>query len=119
MIPAIKFLPLILNTLVFVYLLIILSLPRVKVKSVFSFFSSIIYLSNIIMRLSSTLYMKYLFNSVKRLEIGFVNYSFNVLPRHYFNSLSSFIYRTLHKVQYRSLMSFFILFFFILLSRTI
>jgi len=119
MMPVIKFLPLILNTLVFVYLLIVLSLPRVKIKSVFSFFSSIMFLSNIMMRFSSTLYIKYLFNSVKRLEIGFINYSFNTLPRHYFNSLSSFIYRTLYRIRYRSIMSFFILFFFILLSRSI
>ena len=119
MMPVIKFFPLILNTIVFVYLLIILSLPRVKVKSVFSFFSSIMYLSHIIIRFSSMLYMKFLFNSVKSLEIGFINYSFNSLPKYYFNSISSFIYRTLYRIQYRRLISFFLLFFFILLSISI
>jgi len=119
MMPVIKFIPLILNIIIFVYLLVILSLPTVKVKSVFSFFSSIMYLRNIIMRFSSMLYMKFLFNSVKSLEIGFLNYSINSLPSHYFSSVSSFIYRTLYKVQFRRFVAFLFVVFFIILANSI
>jgi len=120
-VPTVKFLPLILNTFIFIYLVTFLVLPTVKQKEPFSYFSSMLYLSNIIIRFTSILYLNILFNSVKRIEIGFLNYSLNALPSYYFSSLSNTIYQTLYKVQLLNLilpLSFFFLVLFSLFSHS-
>ena len=99
MVPSVKFLPLFLNTSIFLYLVTFLVLPTNKSKKPFAFFSTMIFLRNIIMRFTSIVYLKTLFNSVKRLEIGAFNYSVNVLPSRYFNSVSSLLFSSLYKVQ--------------------
>ena len=99
MVPSVKFLPLFLNTSIFLYLVTFLVLPTKKSKKPFAFFSTMIFLRNIIMRFTSIVYLKTLFNSVKRLEIGAFNYSVNVLPSRYFNSVSSLLFSSLYKVQ--------------------
>ncbi len=116
MMPVIKFIPLTLNRLIFIYLILILALPTVKVKWVYSFFSSIMYLRNIIISFNSSLYLSLLFNSVKSLEIGVLNYSFNTMPQRYFSSLTSLIYHSLSKVQLISFSSVVIIIFIIILS---
>jgi len=98
-VPTVKFLPLFLNVSVFLYLVLILVLPTVKLKKPFAFFSSMIFLRNVIISFSSHLYLTYLFNSVKRLEIGFLNYSMNSMPSEYIKSINEFIYLSLFKVQ--------------------
>ena len=115
-IPIIKFIPLILNVFIFTYLILFLGLPRLKSKFYSSFFSSIMYLSNIIITFTSRLYVKFLFNSVKSLEIGLLNNTINSIPRTYFNSLSSFIYTSLFKIQFSSFISVFIFSFLIVIS---
>lgn len=115
-IPIIKFIPLILNISIFTYLVLFLRLPTLKRKFYSSFFSSMIYLRNIIITFTSTLYVKYLFNSVKSLEIGLFNNSINSIPGNYLNSLSSFIYSSLFKIQFTSYISLFIFLFLIIIS---
>lgn len=118
-VPSVKFLPLILNTLIFSYLVLFLVLPTVKLKESFSYFSSMLYLRNVMIRFTSILYLKILFNSVKSMEIGFLNYSVNVLPSHYFSSLSNTIYQSLYKVQLINLVMPLIFLFLVLFSLSI
>lgn len=118
-VPTIKFLPLFLNISLFLYIVIMLVLPTVKLKKPFAFFSSIIFLRNIIIRFSSHLYLSYLFNSVKSLEIGFLNCTINSVPSEYIKAINSFIYSSLFKVQNVSFIftfSFFFIFIFSLIS---
>lgn len=118
-VPTVKFLPLILNRVIFVYLLVILSLPNHHRKLSFSFFSRIIFLRNIIMTFSSQVYFKLLFNSVKRLEIGLFNYSINIVPSHYLKSLSSLTLFSLVNVQFVRFVSLFTFFLFFILSTSL
>ncbi len=114
-VPTIKFLPLFLNISIFTYLVIMLVLPTVKLKKPFAFFSSIMFLRNIMIRLSSHLYLSNLFNSVKRLEIGFLNYRMNSIPSEYIKTINRFIYSSLFKVQnVRFLFTFSFVFIFLL-----
>ncbi len=114
-VPTIKFLPLFLNISIFTYLVIMLVLPTVKLKKPFAFFSSIMFLRNIMIRLSSHLYLSNLFNSVKRLEIGFLNYRMNSIPSEYIKTINRFIYSSLFKIQnVRFLFTFSFVFIFLL-----
>lgn len=97
--PSIKFIPLALNASAFLYLTVFLVLPTVKSKKPFAFFSTILFLSNVIMTFSSNLYFNYLFNSVKSFEIGFMNYSLNFMPRMYINSVQSIVFSSIFKIQ--------------------
>ena len=118
-VPTVKFLPLFLNMSLFIYLVLILVLPTVKLKKPFAFFSSMMFLRNIMITFSSHLYLTYLFNSVKRLEIGFLNYSMNSMPSEYMKAVNSFIYSSLFKVQnirFIFTLSFFFIFLFSLVS---
>lgn len=118
-VPVIKFLPLLANSLIFLSLYTLLSLPSSHSKSYHSYFSSILYLSNILISFSSNLYLNLLFSSVKSLEIGALNNSINTLPKLYFNSLSSIVYGSIIKVQFRRVMFSFTFLFFILLTTSL
>ena len=115
-VPTVKFLPLALNISMFMYLLLFLVLPTLKQKKSFAYFSSMLYLRNLIIRFISILYLKIIFNSVKRIEIGFLNYSINVLPSIYFISLSNTIYQSLYKVQLINLIIPLLFLFIIILT---
>ncbi len=115
-VPTVKFLPLVLNISMFIYLLLFLVLPTLKQKKPFAYFSSMLYLRNLIIRFTSILYLKIIFNSVKRIEIGFLNYSINILPSNYFISLSNTIYQSLYKVQLINLIIPLIFLFIIILT---
>ena len=115
-VPTVKFLPLVLNISMFMYLLLFLVLPTLKQKKSFAYFSSMLYLRNLIIRFTSILYLKIIFNSVKRIEIGFLNYSINVLPSIYFISLSNTIYQSLYKVQLINLIIPLLFLFIIILT---
>lgn len=110
MVPRLKFLPLALNSSILVYLILILVLPTVKSKAPFSFFSTMLYLRTVMMTFTSFIYIKFLFNSVKSLEIGLLNYSANTLPRVYFSRFVNLVYLSLNKVQIIRFMSTFIFF---------
>lgn len=99
MAPSIKFIPLTLNALAFLYLTVFLVLPTVKAKKPFAFFSTILFLSNVIITFSSSFYFSYLFNSVKSFEMGFINYSINFMPRTYINSVQSIVFSSIFKIQ--------------------
>jgi len=118
-VPAIKFIPLVLNFITLTYLFLALSLPSPQTKSYFAYFSSILYLSNLAMGVGTTIYIKYLFNSVKSLEIGLLNTTINTLPRLYLKSLSSLITLSLVKIQHRRFILLFRLVFLITLSLSI
>ena len=74
---SIKILPIMFNVRIFIYLFVYLLLPRMQNKLISSYFSSILFLRSISITLSSNLYFSILFSSVKSVEIGFFNYSFN------------------------------------------
>ena len=114
MAPTIKFLPLFLNISIFLYLVLFLALPTLRSKKPFAFFSTMMFLSNIMMRFTSTIYIKSLFRAVKSSEIGVYNYSINSLPRLYFRSLSNIVFRSLFKIQRVSLRIFRFIIFIIL-----
>jgi len=118
-VPTVKFLPLMLNTAIFSYLILFLVLPTIKLKEPFAYFSSMLFLSNVIIRFTSILYLKMLFNSVKSIEIGFFNYSLNVIPSYYFNSLSDTVYQTLYKVQFINLLIPLVFMFVVILTMSI
>ena len=113
---SLKFLPLLLNSSVFLVLFIFLVLPTIKTKISSSFFSSMLFLRNIAITLSSNLYYSILFNSVKSVEFGFFNFSMNtqlVCPP---KSVSSVVLLTLFKIPTRTYLSCFIFLFVIFIS---
>lgn len=112
-VPSIKFLPLLLNSIIFIYLVTMLFLPTIKRKKSYAFFSSILFLRNVLLRFSSSYYLKYLFSLVKSSELGFYNYTINSLPSEYIKSLSLIIYSSLFKVQLTRMAAFM---FFIVIS---
>jgi NADH-ubiquinone oxidoreductase chain 5 len=112
--PALKFIPLFLNLARCLLLFVFLSLPSSSVAS-YSIFSSILFLNNVCKSYSSILYLNTLFNSVKRLEIGILNYSFNKLTLSYLCRVSSLIHSSLIKIHLISLL-FFLSFVFLSLA---
>jgi len=113
---SVKFLPVLLNSLFFIYLLVFLALPRVKSKFVASYCSSMLFLSNIAMTFSSNLYYTTLFSSVKSTEIGFINYSINSQLTKPLNSITAVLFTSLFKVQSTAFYSILLLTFMILFS---
>lgn len=107
---SVKFLPILLNTSMFLYLLVFLALPTVKSKFVASYGSSILFLSNLAMTFSSNFYYSMLFSSVKSTEIGFINYSINSQFTKPVASLTAVLFSSLFKVQSTALYSTFLLF---------
>lgn len=85
-----KILPLVINLLVFILLFLNNKLFTFINQKLSFYFSNIIFLSNIIITLSSNLFLNFNFKIVKSLELGFINYSVNS----YFSSLFSFIQTT-------------------------
>jgi NADH-ubiquinone oxidoreductase chain 5 len=113
--PSLKFLPLFLNLVRCLSLFLFLTLPSSSVSS-YSIFSSILFLNNVCKSYSSILYLNFLFNSVKRLEIGLANYSFNKLTLSYFCRISRFIHSSLIRIHLTSLFFFLSLVFLSLVS---
>lgn len=82
-----KILPLLINFIVFLILFLNKKLFTFINQKTSYYFSNIIFLSNIIITISSNSFLKFNFKIVKSLEFGFINYSINT----YFSSLFSFI----------------------------
>jgi NADH-ubiquinone oxidoreductase chain 5 len=99
---SVKFVPLILNSLMFAYLVVFLALPTLKSKLVASYCSSMLFLSNLAITFSSNLYYKVLFSAVKSTEIGFINYSLNSQIAKPLSVLTSSLFLSLYKVQHTS-----------------
>lgn len=110
---SIKFVPLCLNFIFFLYLLFFLVLPRVKSKFYISYFSSILFLSNLAITFSSNFYYKVLFFSVKSVEIGFVNYRLNIQVTKSFSFIRNLVFLSLFNIQ-KGIIYFFIIIFIIL-----
>lgn len=83
----IKLLPLITNIFVFIILFLNNKLFTFSNQKPTYYFSNIMFLSNIMITFSSNTFLKYNFNMVKTLELGFINYNINS----YLSSLFSFI----------------------------
>jgi len=109
---VIKFLPITINLIMFIYLFIFGVLPSIKSKFVARYGSSMLFLRNLMLTFSSNMYYKVLFNRVKSVELGFVNYSFNSQFVKPINVLSASLFRSLYKIQ-STVLSVFIFFLFI------
>lgn len=111
-----KFLPLLLNTTMFVYLLVFLTLPTWKRALPTSFFSSILFLTNLAISASSNTYYSVLFTSVKSTELGLINYSLNSQLISPVSSLRASLISSLVKLQRSVLFGFLFGSFIIILS---
>lgn len=111
-----KFLPLFLNSAMFIVLFLLLVLPTLKTKFSSSFFSSMLFLRNIAMTLSSNAYYSILFNSVKSIELGFLNFTINTQAPQPTKSLSSVLLLTLFKIQSATYLACFIFLFIAFVS---
>ena len=109
----IKFVLLFLNFFTFIILIFLLKIPSYNSSRVFSFFSSILFLRNIAITISSNLYYSVLFNSVKSLEIGFLNFSINSQTLKSIEIFVSSLIMSLLKIQSRTIYS--IAFFLIII----
>ena len=116
---SVKFIPILLNSAVFLYLLLFLALPTVKSKLVASYCSSILFLRNLAMTLCSNAYYAILFSAVKSTEIGFVNYSFNTQLAKPLAVLTSSLFTSLYKVQLTAFYTILFIRFIVLLSFTL
>ncbi len=113
---SIKFFPLFLNFSIFIYLFIFLCLPTYKNKSASLYFSSILYLSNIMISLTSRIYYNVFFNTVKSVEIGFINFTLNRKFPSFFFPLSTFIFKSLLKINFYTIRFFLFILVFLFLS---
>jgi NADH-ubiquinone oxidoreductase chain 5 len=113
---TVKFLPLLLNSLMFLVLFVFLVLPTINTKFSSSYFSSMLFLSNVAMTLSSNVYYSILFNSVKSIEFGFYNFSINRQAVQPTKHLSSALLLTLFKIQIRTFFSCFMFLIVLLVS---
>ena len=116
---SVKFLPIILNSAMFLYLLLFLVLPTVKSKLVASYCSSMLFLRNLAMTFSSNIYYAILFSRVKSTEIGFVNYSFNTQFVKPLTVLTSSLFASLYKVQLTAFYAILFIRFMVLFSFTL
>ena len=96
---TIKFAPLVINLIVFLYLFLFGVLPTLKTKLAANYGSSMLFLRNITLTFSSNMYYSALFNSIKSTELGFINYSLNTQFVKPVYSLSSSLLSSLYKVQ--------------------
>ena len=69
-----KFLPIVLNILMFVYLCLFISFPKFYSRNAFFFFSNIMILTPFLIRVSSKFYYSSSFSLVKNLELGLANH---------------------------------------------
>ena len=116
---SVKLLPIILNSAMFLYLLLFLVLPTVKSKLVASYCSSMLFLRNLAMTFSSNTYYAILFSRVKSTEIGFVNYSFNTQFVKPLTVLTSLLFTSLYKVQLTAFYAILFIRFIVLFSFTL
>lgn len=105
---TVKFLPLLLNISLFIYLCIFLCLPTVLRKSVSSYFSSMLFLSPICIRLMPKFYYNTLFNRVIAIEPRFLNQLMHNSSFTYFNPMLSQFYKSMLNPYYRLYFSLFI-----------
>ena len=113
---VVKFLPIVINLLVFFYLLVFGSLPSIKSKLVANYGSSMLFLRNIILTVSSNTYYTILFNSVKSTEIGFINFTLNSQFIQPVWSVSASLVASLYKIQSTVLSVSIFIIFMVLLS---
>lgn len=113
---VIKFLPLVTNISIFTYLLVFLSLPSIKSKLVSNYGSSMLFLRNIMLTFSSNVYYSILFNSVKSLELGFLNFSLNSQFIKPVWTVSASLVSSLYKIQSSTLSVFVFTVFIVLFS---
>lgn len=113
---TVKFLPLLLNILVFTYLVKYLCLPTLKYKAPTAFFSSMMFLRNITIRLAPKFYYSVLFYFVKTMEPRFLRYSIHYKPFLLFqSSVPHFVYKSLFNIQFNIfIFSFIFILMFIL-----
>ncbi len=96
---SLKFAPILINLSVFSYLLFFGVLPSLKSKLSANYGSSMLFLSNIAMTVSSNSYYSLLFNSVKSTEFGTINYSVNSQFVKPVFSMSASLLSSLYKIQ--------------------
>lgn len=96
---SLKFAPIVINLAVFIYLMFFTVLPTLKTKLASNYGSSMLFLRNVAMTVSSNVYYSSLFNSVKSAEFGFINYSLNVQFTKPVYSLSARLLSSLYKIQ--------------------
>uniref|UniRef100_A0AB39A6G0 NADH:ubiquinone reductase (H(+)-translocating) n=1 Tax=Asplanchna sp. TaxID=3231738 RepID=A0AB39A6G0_9BILA len=111
---TVKFLPLLLNISLFIYLCVFLCLPTVLRKSVSSYFSSMLFLSPICMSLMPKFYYNTMFNSVISIEPRFLNQLMHNSSFTYFTPLLTQFYKSMLNPYYSLYFSLFI--FILLLS---
>lgn len=111
---TVKFLPLLLNIRLFIYLCVFLCLPTVLRKSVSSYFSSMLFLRPICIRLIPKFYYNTIFNRVISIEPRFLNQLIHNSSFTYFTPLLTQFYKSMLNPYYRLYFSLFI--FILLLS---
>lgn len=102
----IKYIPLLLNTSIFIYLLLFLVLPTRKRALPTRFFSSMLFLRNLAISASSNVYYSVLFSFVKSTELGFINFGLNSQLVSPLSSVGASLVASLIKVQRSILFSF-------------
>lgn len=113
---SVKFIPITLNIMTFTYLLLFLVLPTVKSKLPTAYGSSMLFLSNIAITLSSNIYYSFLFSSVKSTELGMLNFSINTQLVKPIHSISAILLASIVKVQATVLFSSTLLLIIVILS---
>jgi len=116
---SLKFLPLFINILVFIYLLVFIALPTIKTKFASNFGSSMLFLRNLAITMSSNSYYHSLFSLVKSTEYGIYNYTINSQFVKPVSILSYTLFSSLYKIQTTILFIFFFIFFILLVSMLI
>lgn len=96
---SLKFAPILINMSVFSYLLLFIALPSLKSKLAANYGSSMLFLRNLAITVSSNSYYSLLFTSIKSTEFGMLNYSVNrQLVKPVF-SISASLLSSLYKIQ--------------------
>ena len=113
LLTSLKFLPLLLNSLIFLILLVLLVPSTRKTKFSSSFFSSMLFLSNLAITFSSNSHYNLIFISVKSSEFGLFNFRLNTQRLRSIKALNMLSVLSLLKVQRSTLFCSF-LFFFVL-----
>jgi len=107
---SLKNLPIFLNLIVFLCLLINLGLPYARSKFSISLFSSMLFLSPVLMQAPSLFYASFLSSLLKVTEYGAFNYVPNLLLPSFSNFLTSYVYTSLVRVN-SLILVFFVVFF--------
>lgn len=96
---SLKFAPILINMSVFSYLLLFIALPSLKSKLAANYGSSMLFLRNLAITVSSNSYYSLLFTSIKSTEFGMLNYSVNRQLIKPVFSISASLLSSLYKIQ--------------------